>query len=145
MSNAVIRELDHTFMKKDIPQIQVGYTVRVVQKITEGDKTREQAFEGLVIKMNLKQGLSHTITVRKIVDGIGVEKVFPLYAPSITKIEVVKMADVRRAKLYYMRDRAGKSARLVEKMTTKDEREKMIVKGKGEKIVEEIVEEEVVA
>ncbi len=100
--------------EKTVPRIEAGYTVRVHQKIKEGGKERIQIFEGLVIKTNGKKGVNQTITVRKVVSGVGVEKVFPLHCGNIVKIEVKKMGKVRRAKLYYMRERSGKSARLKE-------------------------------
>lgn len=96
------------------PQVKVGMRVKVTQKIKEGDKERSQSFEGLVIKTNKKKGINHTFTVRTVIGGIGVEKVFPLHAENIEEIKILKQNKVRRAKLYYMRDRSGKSARLKE-------------------------------
>ncbi len=107
---------------KKVPDVKVGYTVRVSQKIKEGGKERIQNFEGLVIKVGHGAGVEKTFTVRKIVEGIGVEKVFPFHSPNITKIHVVKKAKVRRSKLYYMRERFGKSARLSERHVTDEER-----------------------
>jgi large subunit ribosomal protein L19 len=107
---------------KKVPEVKTGYTVRVSQKVTEGNKERIQNFEGLVIKVGHGGGIEKTFTVRKIVEGIGVEKVFPFHSPNVTKIHVVKKAKVRREKLYYMRDRFGKSARLSEKHVTDEER-----------------------
>ncbi|MFA5051899.1 MAG: 50S ribosomal protein L19 [Patescibacteria group bacterium] len=97
-----INELNQPKLKKDLPAINPGYTVIVHQKIKEGEKERTQKFEGMVISRRGGQGLSATITVRKISEGIGVEKIFPLHSPTISKIEVVKKAKVRRAKLYYL-------------------------------------------
>jgi len=94
------------------PEIKVGMTVKVHQKIKEGNKERIQIFEGIVIAKKHGKGISSTITVRKVVEGIGVERIFPLHSPSIEKIEVVKSAKVRRAKLYYLRTAKGKKARL---------------------------------
>lgn len=107
---------------KKVPEIKTGYTVEVSQKVTEGTKERIQKFQGLVIKIGHGAGAEKTFTVRKIVEGIGVEKVFPFHSPNITKIHVVKKAKVRRQKLYYMRERFGKSARLSEKHVTDEER-----------------------
>ncbi|MFH0838484.1 MAG: 50S ribosomal protein L19 [Patescibacteria group bacterium] len=107
---------------KRIPEVKTGYTVEVSQKVTEGSKERIQKFQGLVIKVSHGAGVEKTFTVRKIVEGIGVEKVFPFHSPNITKIHVVKKAQVRRQKLYYMRERFGKSARLSEKHVTDEER-----------------------
>jgi large subunit ribosomal protein L19 len=100
--------------KKKVPDVKIGNTVKVHQKIKEGEKERIQIFEGLVIAINSGHGADKTITVRKVVEGIGVEKIFPLYSQNIEKIEVKKQSKVRRSKLYYMRGRMGKSARLKE-------------------------------
>lgn len=107
---------------KKVPEVKTGFTVRVSQKVKEGNKERIQNFEGLVIKVGHGAGVEKTFTVRKIVEGIGVEKTFPFHSPLIEKIHVVKKAKVRREKLYYMRDRFGKSARLTEKQVTDEER-----------------------
>lgn len=98
--------------KKSVANLKTGLTVRVHQKIQEGEKTRIQIFEGLVIRINPGTGADSTFTVRKIVDGIGVEKIFPLYSANVSKIEVKKASRVRRSKLYYMRERSGKRANL---------------------------------
>jgi len=96
-------ELNASKVKKDLPDIKPGNTVVVHQKIKEGKKERIQKFEGIVIARKGGTGLSATITVRKISEGVGVEKIFPLHSPTITKIEVLKKAKVRRSKLYYLR------------------------------------------
>lgn len=101
-------------LKKDLPEIRSGYTVRVHQKIREGDKQRIQIFEGLVIAKKHGRGINATITVRKVTQGVGVERIFPLHSPTIEKIEVVKKGKVRRAKLYYIRRKTAKEARLKE-------------------------------
>jgi len=108
-----LQEIQKLAVTKKVPVLKVGNTVKVHQKIKEGAKERIQIFEGLIIKLNSGYAADKTFTVRKIVDGVGVEKIFPLYSPLI-EIEVVKKAKVRRAKLYYMRERSGKSARLKE-------------------------------
>jgi len=108
------------------PQVRVGQTVIVHQKIKEGEKERIQKFEGLVIQVKGDKGVNQTFTVRAIVSGVGVEKIFPTHAPSIEKIEIVKQSKVRRARLYYMRERSGKSARLREVPTDKAELNKLI-------------------
>ena len=104
------------------PPLRTGYQVKVHQKIKEGEKERTQIFEGLIINHNSGNGAGKTITVRKEVEGIGVEKIFPIASPNVLKIEIVRTFKVRRAKLKYMRTRSGKSARLKEKlgMTAKD-------------------------
>lgn len=114
MTHLTIQNLDKKQLKTDLPEIRAGYTVRVHQKIKEGEKQRIQVFEGLVIAISHGHGPSKTITVRKIVAGIGVEKIFPIHSPNIAKIEVVRTGKIRRAKLYYMRNKSGKSARLKE-------------------------------
>ena len=103
------------------PDIRPGFTVRVHEKIKEGDKERTQVFEGLVIAVHKGQTPTDTtFTVRRIASGVGVEKVFPLHSPNIEKIEVKKVAKVRRSKLFFLRGRTGKAARLSERFTTAD-------------------------
>ncbi len=97
-----------------VPEFGPGDTVRVMVKVVEGERSRAQAFEGVVIARSNK-GLNSNFTVRKISYGEGVERVFPLYSPTIAEIAVVRRGDVRRAKLYYLRGRSGKSARIAEK------------------------------
>ncbi|MBB3173977.1 large subunit ribosomal protein L19 [Endobacter medicaginis] len=97
-----------------VPEFAPGDTVRVSVRVVEGERTRTQAYEGVVIARSNK-GLNSNFTVRKISYGEGVERVFPLYAPTIAEIAVVRRGDVRRAKLYYLRGRRGKSARIAEK------------------------------
>lgn len=115
MSQAILDHVDSASIKKQVPVLKSGYTVRVHQRIKEGNKERVQVFEGLVIKVGSGSGVNKTFTVRKMVDGVGVEKLFPFHAPSIESIEIVKSGKVRRSKLYYMRNRTGKSARLRER------------------------------
>lgn len=98
-----------------LPEIHVGDTVKVHQKIKEGSKERVQVFEGVVIAKKHGRGISATITVRKVVEGVGVERIFPIHSPGLAKIEVVKSGKVRRAKLYYLRTAKGKKARLKKK------------------------------
>lgn len=101
--------------EKEMPDIRPGDVVKLHQKIKEGDKERIQIFEGVVIAKKHGQGISSTITVRKVVEGVGVEKIVPVHSPSLTKIEVVKSSKVRRAKLYYLRTAKGTKARLKNK------------------------------
>ena len=102
-------------MKPELPKVEVGDTVRVHVKIKEGSRERVQAFEGTVIAKK-HGGVAETITVRRISYGVGCEKVFPLHAPNIVDIETVRRGKVRRAKLYYLRDRMGKAAKVREKV-----------------------------
>lgn len=125
---------------KNVPEVKTGYTVRVSQKVKEGSKERIQKFEGLVIKVSHGTNTEKTFTVRKIVEGVGVEKIFPFHSPNITDIHVVKKAKVRREKLYYMRERFGKSARLSEKHVTDEERAKE--KARMDALYEEAIKEE---
>lgn len=123
--------------KKKIPEIRPGYTVKIHQKIREGEKERIQIFEGLVIAVNSGTGADKTITVRKVVEGIGVEKIFPVYSQNLEKIEIKKTSKIRRAKLYYMRDRMGKSARLKETFVNDAEFEKSVEELAAQKAKEE--------
>ena len=109
----IIREIESEMLRKDIPDFKPGDTVRVHFKVIEGGRERVQAFEGLVIKRRGK-GLSETFTVRRISYGIGVERVFPLHSPRLEKIEVIRRGKVRRAKLYYIREKIGKAAKIKE-------------------------------
>ncbi|MBP1737372.1 MAG: ribosomal protein [Oscillospiraceae bacterium] len=102
-------------MKTEVPAANVGDTVRVHIKVKEGNRERIQTFEGTVIAKK-HGGIEQSITVRRVSYGVGVEKVFPLHAPIIEKIELVRKGKVRRAKLYYLRDRVGKSAKVKEKL-----------------------------
>ncbi len=101
-----------TSLKKDLPDVRPGDTVKIYQKIKIGKQERTQVFEGLVLARKHGKGISSTITVRKVISGIGVEKIFPLHSPIIKKIEIVKRGKVKRAKLYYLREAKGKKARL---------------------------------
>ena len=116
MSN-IIDQLDAEQMTKDIPEFGPGDTVVVQVKVKEGSRERLQAFEGVVIAKK-NRGLNSSFTVRKISYGEGVERVFQTYSPLVDSIEVKRRGDVRRAKLYYMRDRRGKAARIKEKIKT---------------------------
>ncbi len=129
------------FLKNDLPNIRPGDTVRVHQKIKEmvesakskkgqkEEKERTQVFEGVVLARKHGKGISSTMTVRRIVAGVGVERIFPLHLPTIEKIEIVSHSKVRRAKLYYMRKRTGKKARLKHKAKF----EKLAVEEKSKK------------
>jgi large subunit ribosomal protein L19 len=113
----LIQQIEQEQLRDDAPDFAPGDTVRVNYLVREGNKERIQAFEGVCIARK-NGGLSETFTVRKISSGIGVERIFPLHAPTVQGIEVVRRGRVRRAKLYYLRGRRGKSARIAEKRTT---------------------------
>ena len=108
-----IKELTAEMLKKDAPEILIGSTVKVHVRIKEGEKERIQVFEGTVIAKN-NSGISETFTVRRVSYGVGVERVFPVHSPSVAKVELVRKGQVRRAKLYYLRDRVGKAAKVKE-------------------------------
>ena len=100
------------YLKTDLPDIRPGDTVRVYQKIREGEKEKIQIFEGLVIARKHRKEMGATITVRKVISGIGVERIFPIHSPTIEKIGILKRGRVRRAKLYYLRKAKGKKAKI---------------------------------
>ena len=110
----VVKMIEEREMKTRPPAFEVGDSVKVHVKVREGEKDRIQVFSGLVISMK-GGGIGSTFTVRKVSDGVGVERIFPLYSPVIGKIEVVRRGRVRRAKLYYLRRRRGKAARIEER------------------------------
>ncbi len=114
-ANEIIKNIESEQLKAEVPQFHVGDTVKVYGKIKEGNRERIQVFEGVVLK---KQGGSSraTFTVRKISGGIGVEKTWPLHSPNVEKVEVVRRGKVRRAKLFYLRGRSGKAAKVKELM-----------------------------
>ena len=111
MSN-LIAAIEAKHQKTDIPDFRAGDTVRVHAKIIEGEKERVQVFEGAVISRSNGKGNRATFSVRKISDGVGVERIFPVHSPRIEKIEILTRGKVRRAKLYYLRERSGKAARI---------------------------------
>ena len=106
--------VERSYLRADLPEFRPGDTVRVHVRVVEGDRERIQVFEGIVIRRRGSQ-LSETFTVRKVSFGVGVERTFPIHSPMIGKIEVVTRGDVRRAKLYYLRSRVGKKAKVKEK------------------------------
>lgn len=110
----VIRAIEKEQMRKDIPQFNVGDTVRVYVKVIEGSRERLQAFEGTVIQKR-HGGIRETFTVRRVSYGVGVERVFPVHSPKIDRIEVIRRGKVRRAKLFYLRDRVGKASKVKER------------------------------
>jgi len=113
-----IAQIEKSYMKENVPDFGVGDTVKVHVKIREGDKERLQIFQGTVISRR-GGGTGETFTVRKISGGIGVERIFPLHSPNVSQIERIRQGKVRRAKLYYLRELTGKSARITEKLVDK--------------------------
>ena len=114
MSQQLIDAITNEYLRKDIPDFRPGDTVKVFVKIVEGENTRLQAFEGLVIKRR-GSGISETVTIRKISYGVGVERTFPIHTPNFAKIEVLRKGKVRRAKLNYIRTLSAKAARIKER------------------------------
>ena len=133
----ILKSIEHEQLKNKIPELRVGNTVRVHVRIKEGNKERIQVFEGIIIK---KQGggVNATFTVRRISYGVGVEKTFLIHSPAVEKVEVVRVGKARRAKLFYLRDRLGKSAKTKEKVGARIETKEITLK-------EELVEEASVA
>ncbi len=108
-----VKNLTAGMLKADAPKIKIGSTVRVHVKIREGERERIQVFEGTVIARN-NSGIAETFTVRRLSYGVGVERVFPVHSPNVAKVELVRNGKIRRAKLYYLRDRVGKAAKVKE-------------------------------
>lgn len=133
----IIKSIEHEQLKNKIPDLHVGDTIRVHQRIKEGNRERIQVFEGIIIK---KQGggVNATFTVRRVAYGVGVEKTFLIHSPMVEKIEVVRVGKARRAKLYYLRDRLGKAAKTKENLGARIENKEITVK---EELVEEAPEE----
>ncbi len=138
----VIKSIEHEQLKNKVPDIRIGDTVRVHQRIKEGNSQRIQVFEGIVIKKQ-NGGLNETFTVRRVAYGVGVEKTFLLHSPLVEKVEVVRVGKARRAKLYYLRDRVGKAAKTKEDIGANLKRNDIVVK--EEVPVEAPVAEEVKA
>ena len=113
--NEIIKEIEQAQLKESVDKFNVGDTVRVSAKIKEGNRERTQVFEGTVLKKQ-GTGVRATFTVRKISNGVGVEKTWPLHSPIVEKVDVVRRGKVRRAKLYYLRDRVGKAAKVKERV-----------------------------
>ena len=111
----LMKQFNQKYMKETVPEVNVGDTVRVHIRVKEGSRERIQIFEGTVISKK-HGGIEESFTVRRMSYGVGVEKVFPLHAPTMEKVEIVRKGKVRRAKLYYLRDRVGKSAKVKENL-----------------------------
>ena len=134
----IIKSIEHEQMKNKIPVLNVGDTVKVHVRVKEGNRERIQIFEGIIIKVQ-GGGVNQTFTVRKTSYGVGVEKTFLVHSPAVEKVEVVRVGKARRAKLYYLRDRLGKSAKTKEKVGARIETKEVTIK---EELVEEPVQEE---
>ena len=141
----IIKSIEHEQLKNKIPDLHVGDTIKVHQKIKEGNRERIQVFEGIIIK---KQGggVNATFTVRRVAYGVGVEKTFLIHSPMIEKIEVVRVGKARRAKLYYLRDRVGKSAKTKENLGARIENKEITLKEElaqeePAEVIEEVKEE----
>jgi large subunit ribosomal protein L19 len=121
MSHGIVKQVEQAYLKKDVPQFRVGDTVDVHTRIIEGEKERIQVFSGTVI-MKKGAGINEMFTVRRIVNNEGVERIFPIHSPFISKVVVRRSGETRRAKLFYLRDRVGKAVRLTEaRKAKKDE------------------------
>jgi large subunit ribosomal protein L19 len=120
MTNLILKEVEAPFLKDNLPQMDVGDTVKVFVKIREGGKERTQGYEGVIIK-RAGSGVNKTITVRRVFQGVGIERVFLVHSPRVEKITVQRRGHVRRAKLYYLRERTGKATRIKEKAASKKE------------------------
>ena len=113
--NEIIKNIEAAQLKASVPEFSVGDTVKVYNKIKEGNRERIQIFEGTIIAKH-GGGISETFTVRRVSFGVGVEKTFPVHSPNVDKVEIVRVGKVRRAKLFYLRDRVGKSAKVKERI-----------------------------
>ena len=136
----IIKSIEHEQLKNKVPSLKVGDTVKVHQRIKEGNRERIQVFEGIIIK---KQGggVNSTFTVRRISYGVGVEKTFLLNSPLMEKVELVRVGKARRAKLYYLRDRVGKSAKTKEQIGARIENKEIVLKEEVVPTTEEVVDE----
>lgn len=134
----IIKSIEHEQMKNKIPVLNVGDTVKVHVRVKEGNRERIQVFEGIIIKVQ-GGGVNQTFTVRKTSYGVGVEKTFLVHSPSVEKVEVTRVGKARRAKLFYLRDRLGKSAKTKEKVGARIETKEVTIK---EELVEEPAVEE---
>ena len=138
----IIKSIEHEQMKNKVPELKVGNTVKVHVRVKEGNRERIQVFEGIIIKVQ-GGGLNQTFTVRRISYGVGVEKTFLLHSPTVEKIEVTRVGRVRRAKLFYLRERLGKSAKTKEKVGARIETNEITLKEEKVEVPETAEEPEV--
>ena len=139
----IIKAIEHEQLKAKIPDLKVGNTVKVHVRIKEGNKERIQIFEGIIIKVQ-GAGVNKTFTVRRISYGVGVEKTFLIHSPLVEKVELVRVGKARRAKLFYLRDRVGKSAKTKELIGARIEDKEIIIKGEEAPVEEAVKPEETV-
>ena len=139
----IIKAIEHEQLKAKIPDLKVGNTVKVHVRIKEGNKERIQIFEGIIIKVQ-GAGVNKTFTVRKTSYGVGVEKTFLIHSPLVEKVELVRVGKARRAKLFYLRDRVGKSAKTKELIGARIEDKEIIIKGEEAPVEEAVKPEETV-
>lgn len=139
----IIKSIEHEQMKNKIPELKVGNTVKVHVRVKEGNRERIQVFEGIIIKVQ-GGGVNQTFTVRRISYGVGVEKTFLVHSPNVEKVEVTRVGKARRAKLFYLREKLGKSAKTKEKIGARIETKEIVLKEEmTEAPAEEVVESEV--
>ncbi len=129
----IIKSIEHEQMKNKIPELKVGNTVKVHVRVKEGNRERIQVFEGTIIKVQ-GGGVNQTFTVRRIASGVGVEKTFLVHSPAVEKVEVIRVGKARRAKLFYLRDRVGKSAKTKEQVGARIETNEIILKEEMKKL-----------
>ncbi len=115
----IIKSIEQEQLKENLPKLKIGDYVKVFVKVTEGTRERLQAFEGSVISIR-GTGIKQSFTVRRLSYGVGVERVFPMHSPKVDHVDIIRRGKVRRAKLYYLRDRVGKAAKIREKLVPKD-------------------------
>jgi len=138
----LIDQIEAGELKKEAPQIRIGDTVRAHIRIVEGEKERVQVFEGIAIRLH-GGGVRETVTLRKVSFGVGVERILPLHSPRLEKAEVVRRAKVRQAKLYYLRERSGKAARLKELKPKLDSTKKKKIKKVAKKKIKKVAKKKV--
>ena len=138
----LIDQIEAGELKKEAPQIRIGDTVRAHIRIVEGEKERVQVFEGIVIRLH-GGGVRETVTLRKVSFGVGVERILPLHSPRLEKAEIVRRAKVRQAKLYYLRERSGKAARLKELKPKLDSTKKKKIKKVAKKKIKKVAKKKI--
>lgn len=138
----IIKSIEHEQMKNKIPELRVGNTVKVHVRVKEGNRERIQVFEGTIIKVQ-GGGINQTFTVRRIASGVGVEKTFLVHSPAVEKVEVTRVGKARRAKLFYLRDRVGKSAKTKEKVGARIQTNEIVLKEEAVETEAPVVEETV--